>query len=307
MNGQFENSGGILEELKRFYREGNTLIRLIYINVAVFIGLNLLKLFFFLFQMEGVPLIQWLAASSDLKTLITRPWTIVTYMFLHENFFHLLFNMIVLFFGGYIFMEFLGERRLLSTYVLGGLAGLGLYVLSYNIFPVFQGSIGVPILGASAAIMAVLIAAATYRPDHGVYLFIFGPVKLKWIAIFYILLDLISIRSGNPGGHISHLGGAALGYFSIVRMRNGKDLVMPFFRFMSSIPEVFSGSDKSRKKMKVEYTRQNARKMTDEEYHAARAKEEEEIDAILDKISKSGYESLTKKEKEKLFRASRDK
>ncbi len=275
--------------------------------MAVFVGLNLLKLFFFLFQMEGVPLIQWLAASSDLKTLITRPWTIVTYMFLHENFFHLLFNMIVLFFGGYIFMEFLGERRLLSTYVLGGLAGLGLYVLSYNVFPVFQEAIGVPILGASAAIMAILIAAATYRPDHGVYLFIFGPVKLKWIAIFYILLDLISIRSGNPGGHISHLGGAVLGYFSIVRMRNGKDLVMPFYRFMRSIPEVFSGSDKSRKKMKVEYKRDNARRMSDEEYYAARAKEEEEIDAILDKISKSGYESLTKKEKEKLFRASRDK
>ncbi len=307
MNGTgIGNSGGdLLEEIKGMYRDGSMLVRLIFINVAVFIGLNLLYLFLFFFQKDGSFLIDWLAASSDPWTLITRPWTAITYMFLHENFFHLLFNMIILFFGGYIFMQFLGEERLLSTYILGGLAGLGLYVICYNIFPVFEQNIGIPILGASAAIMAVLIAAATYRPNYGVYLFIFGPIKLKWIALFYIVLDLISIREGNPGGHISHLGGALMGYLSIVRMRKGKDLVMPFYRFILSIPEAFTSDNKSKRKMKVEHKKPRAARMTDEEYNEMRAREEQEIDEILDKISKSGYESLTKKEKEKLFRESR--
>ncbi len=300
-------NGSIRDEIQQLYRNGSVLIRLIIVNAAVFLAANLLRLFFFLFQLNGAEtfILDWFASTSSLGDLLFRPWTIVTYMFLHLSFWHLFFNMLILYFASTIFLQFLGEKRLVSTYFLGGFAGLLLYILSYNIFPVFSELTSVHILGASAAVMAIFVGIATYRPDLPVNLFFIGSIKLKYIAIFYVVLDLISIRSGvNSGGHIAHIGGALFGYLAMNRLKSGQDILMPFHRFLLAIPEAFNfSSSTSKSKMKVKY-KKNVRHMSDEQYNKYKAEKEKEIDEILDKISKSGYESLTKKEKETLFRAS---
>src|SRR6056297_2983346 len=200
---------GVMDDIKRFYRESNVVGRFILINVAVFLAVNLFLLIGTLTQTNFFNPVYWLAAPSDIGSLLFKPWTIITYMFLHEGFWHLLWNMVILYFGGRIFHDLLGTRRFINTYFIGGLAGLFLFILFYNIFPVFERQLGAPIMGASASIMAVFVGIAAYTPNYTVYLPLIGGVKLKYIALFYVILDFISIRSGvNSGGHIAHLGGA---------------------------------------------------------------------------------------------------
>ncbi len=294
----------IIKEIKNAYKKGTILIKLIYVNVAIFLTVNIIYLFFFLFNINAGLLdpLEWLALPAYVDNLIFRPWTLITYMFLHEQFFHILFNMLFLFWFGSILVRYFGQKRLLSIYLLGGISGGILYILLYNIFPVFSEIVPYSrALGASASVMAIIVAIAVYKPDYAIHLLFLGPVKLKWIAIFYVGIDIISIRSANAGGHIAHLGGALFGFLYIMQYRKGNDWAMNFSRFLDKVVNFF----KPNPKLRTTYKRKDKKgkpPRDDIQYNRYKREEQEEIDRILDKISQKGYESLTKKEKETLFK-----
>ncbi len=292
---------GIADQIRDTFKQGSTLIKLIYINVAVFLFIKILQVLAFLFGFSGIEpvLLDWLAVPADLTKLITRPWTLFSYMFLHTGFFHIALNMLWLYVFGRIFLMYLNEKRLLSVYLVGGLSGAALYILSFNIFPAFQNAVTMAIaLGASASVMAIVIAISVYVPNFSINLLLIGPVKLKYIAIFTIILDVLSIPSSNSGGHIAHLGGALFGYLYIAQFRKGRNITRSFDRFMDSIFAMF--------KPKPRFRVTHKRPMDDVEYNKMKAERQKRIDAILEKISKNGYESLTKEEKEILFKQGGD-
>ncbi|NCD40919.1 MAG: rhomboid family intramembrane serine protease [Bacteroidia bacterium] len=289
--------------IRRFFASRNLLSRLILINMAVWILLLLAGSFLFLFQSESGTheVVRFLAVPADLQLLLQRPWTLLTYMFLHERFWHIFFNMYMLYFSGKIFLEYLTERHLLQVYLIGGVAGAILYILAYNTFPVFAAAIAQSAaLGASASVLAILIAIAAYVPDYNLNLAFFGPVKLKYVALVFILIDLLSIQSGNAGGHIAHLGGALAGFLFIALGKQSATTKKNTFR----LHDLFSSIRKKQKHGFKEVHR-NRRPLTDEEYNLKRMEKQKEIDNILDKIAKSGYESLSKQEKETLFKQSK--
>ena len=244
---------------------------------------------------------RWFALPSNLGELALKPWTIFTYMFLQEGFFHLFFNMILLYFGGMIFQEYLSKSKLLWTYIFGGLSGAIFFLLAFNLFPVFDGVKSDSLaLGASASVLAIIIAISTYVPDYTVQLFLVGRVKLKYLALAMILIDVLSIQSDNAGGHIAHLGGAFWGILYGYSLRNGNDI----YKMLDGLklPKFKWGEGKSSKFSTSRPT--SGKPMNDEIYNKKRAASQEEIDRILDKISRSGYSSLSKEEKELLFKTS---
>lgn len=290
----------ILQDLRNQFNAGSALIRLIFVNIAVFVGIHLIGMIFWLFGISNGTdwLVYWLATPADLSKLIIKPWTLISYMFLHQSFFHIAMNMMVLYFGGQIFLQFLSSKRLVGVYFLGGLAGILLYILTFNVFPVFTPQLsGAIALGASASVMAILVAGAAYVPNMVVRLLFLGNVKLKYLAIGYVVLDLISIKGSNSGGHIAHLGGALFGYLFVLQLRKGKDLTAGFNSFFGSFKNWF----KSKPRMKVVH---NANK-SDYDFNAQKKAKQDKVDAILDKISKSGYDSLSGEEKAILFDASK--
>ncbi|MFP3859841.1 MAG: rhomboid family intramembrane serine protease [Bacteroidales bacterium] len=285
-------------QIKDTFKRGNALIKLIYINLAVFIFIKLIQVFAFLFDFSGIAsqLIPWLAVPADVSVLLTRPWTLFTYMFLHEQFFHILLNLLWLYIFGRIFLMYLNQKRILSLYLTGGISGALLYIIAFNLFPAFSDMVPMAVaLGASASVMAIVIATAVLVPDFTIYLLFLGPVKLKYIAIVSIVIDVLSIAGSNAGGHIAHLGGALFGYLYIAQYKKGKNLTYGFDRFMDSIFSLF----KPKPKIRVTYKKPK----TDIEYNKEKVKKQEKINQILEKISKNGYDSLTKEEKEFLFRA----
>ncbi|RNC64912.1 rhomboid family intramembrane serine protease [Proteiniphilum sp. X52] len=290
-----------IERLKQRYKTGSVMTRLIFINVFVFIILKIVTVIFTLFNIYALDLITFLGVPSHIPLLLDRIWTPVTYMFVHEGFLHLLFNMLWLYWFGQIFMQYFTGRTLGSLYVLGGLAGAILYVIAFNTIPYYTGMERGWMIGASAAVMAIVMGAAFYRPDVQLNLLFVGTVKIVYIAIFAFLLDFLSLGNPmNPGGHVAHIGGALLGYFFAIQYKNGNDIT----RWMSKVIDWFVGLLKPRRhpsKMKVKHARQE----TDWEYNKRKHTEQEEIDAILDKLKQSGYSSLSSEEKRKLFDASK--
>jgi len=292
-----------IQDIKNQYKNGSALIKLILINVAVFLLVHIIGVLLFFFNIKNGSdfIAYWLSLPADFTNVITKPWTILSYMFLHTSLWHILMNMLILYFGGRIFIQFLNEKKLVSTYLLGGLTGGLIYILAFNLFPVFSQIKGMSIaLGASASVMAVLIAAATYVPNFVVRLMFLGNVKLKHIALFYIVLDVVSIPKGNAGGHIAHIGGALFGFLYVQQLKKGNDFAAGFSRFLELLNNLF----KPKKKMKVVY-KKTAKSRNDYEYNAQKNANQAKIDAILDKISKSGYDSLSKEEKAILFEQSK--
>ncbi|NCC72380.1 MAG: rhomboid family intramembrane serine protease [Sphingobacteriia bacterium] len=296
-----------LDDIRHFFSRKSILPGLIIINTGIFIIVQLFRVFFWLFQVKNPEMaggeVSWisyyLSVPASFEQLVQRPWTIFTYMFLHEGFFHLLFNMIVLYFGGRIFMEYLDKRKLLSVYILGGLTGAVFYIAAFNFFPVFSSSVQYSIaMGASASVLAILIAVATYVPEYSIILFLFGRIKLKYLALILVLIDLLSIPQGNAGGHIAHLGGAFWGFLYIFLLKKGSDLSVSF-HWMNF--QRLHWPKRRSKKSAPPYT---ARPLSDEEYNERRRIHQERIDRILEKISRSGYSSLTKEEKALLFQSS---
>jgi len=291
-------------DIRTQWHTGGMLARLIMVNIAVFVVLRLLDLVFFLFGAEGPEITRWLMSSSDLGILVRRPWTVITYMFTHWALFHLFFNMLILWIIGRIFEDLLGGKRLLGNYILGGLTGLFLYVVSYNFLPAFERyAQGSSILGASGAVMAVFVGIATYRPDYEIRLLILGTVRLKWLALVYVVIDLISIREGsNSGGHIAHLGGALYGFLAARQLTKGKDWSLTFVNALQAIGRGLSPQRSSRLKVAKRPGQGAAPRPA---RPAAKNDQQVRVDAILDKISKSGYDSLSKDDKDFLFKASK--
>lgn len=285
------------------FLKNNMLIKLIYANLILFASIKLLYLLFWLMQAGSSPdewAQNWLAVPSDLSKLILKPWTLITYMFLHFDLWHLFGNMLWLYFLGQLFMQFLGERKLYTVYLAGGIAGAALYILFFNIFPVFENvSSSAIAFGASASVMAVVVAVGTYSPNFEVRLFGLISVKLKYIALFSFALDVLNISNSNSGGHIAHIGGALLGFFFAKQWLKGKDITKWAGTSSDFLMAIFKPSKKSH--MKVKYKRETRDKY---DYNARKKEEQATIDAILDKISRSGYDSLSKREKELLFKAS---
>ena len=191
-------------KLRLRYKQGSVLLKLIYINVAVFIIIRLLAVFLTLFNWDTLNFLSYVEVPSSLSVLLIRPWTLITYMFVHYEILHILFNMLWLYWFGVIFLQYFGEKQMGGLYILGGLAGAVFYIISYNVFPYFSGHQGM-MCGASASVIAIVVATAMRVPDYKVNLLFLGAISLKYIAIVTILIDLLSVTSGNGGGHIAHL------------------------------------------------------------------------------------------------------
>lgn len=301
----------MLEELKSFFKRNDILTRLMVINISIFALINISGLLLYLFNIDreflethGVyRLTYYLSLPSDLGSFLMRPWSLITYMFVQEGIFHLFFNLMILYVGGQIFNRFVGESKLLSTYILSGIAGAILYVLTFNIFPAFQNVVGGSFaIGSSASVLGVFIAVATFAPNLPLNVILLGDVKLKYIAIVFIALDLLNIRNGNAGGHIAHLGGAFYGYLFSSQLKKNVDISQSFNKWMMSLKSYFYSEKKKNNFQNVH--RNPKRPSTDEDYLKKKNAHQAEIDQILDKIKRSGYESLSTHEKQKLFDAS---
>jgi len=291
----------IWDDIKASFREGSALIRLIYINVGIWLAVNILWIILFLSGVAapGGLILRWLAVPAYLPSLLTHPWTVITYMFTHQGFMHILFNLLWLYWFGIIFLQYFDPRKLVGVYVMGGLTGALFFIAGFNIFPAFREVLPASIaLGASASVMALVIATAVYVPDYTVYVFLIGPVKIKYIALVSFILTTLVDFSSNTGGKFAHLGGALYGYLFVVQYRRGKDITRLFNRLLDTLVTLFK--PRRKKKIHVAYRRP----ADDIEYNREKVYEQKEIDRILDKISKGGYDSLTKKEKEILFRMS---
>ncbi|PWE01017.1 rhomboid family protein [Marinilabilia rubra] len=293
----------IWDEIKESFKEGTTLTKLIYVNIGVFVVIKLLQLILLLvgYAPSSIQLlVSWLSVPSDPMSLLFKPWTLFSYMFLHYDFFHVLFNVLYLYWFGRLFTQLIDDRKILTIYIWGGLGGAAIYILSFNLLPAFHSVGGEAILlGASASVMAILFAVARVRPNFTVYLFLVGPVKLKYLALIAFIIDLISIPGmNNAGGHLAHIGGALIGLYYGWKLSEGKITGGFFDKAASRTGDLF----KKRSRMRVTHSRP----MTDMEYNAHKVKRQKELDKILEKIKNSGYESLSKEEKKTLFNASKD-
>lgn len=297
------------DDLKRQWNSGNMLTRLIFANVAVFTAIMTLRLL----AKTGVLNASWvtgvfgLATSWDVEVLMHRPWSVITHMFVHVDLWHLVINMAWLYWMGRLFMGQFGARRLLSTYCVGGLAGFVLYALAANASPAFQS--GTFAFGASAAVMAIMAATATAQPNYTVRLLLLGAVPLKYLAIGWVLLDYFALGNGtNAGGNVAHLGGAVFGYLMIKQGQAGRDWVGWFERLLDAVMGLLQGGSIPTPRRKTRFRKvkdtRSTRVKTDEEFNREKRERADRMDAILDKVSKHGYDNLTADEKEFLFRQS---
>jgi membrane associated rhomboid family serine protease len=286
------------DNIKQTFRQGNFLVKLIYINIAVFVLLKLLMVGFRLFNVSGEFLTRYLAVPSDLTQLLYHAWTLLTYMFLHEGFFHLFFNMLCLYWFGKMFLLHFSEKQLLGLYLIGGFVAAAFYIIAYNLFPYYAPLLGTSLLlGASGSVMAVIVASAVKSPNSEMNLFLIGAVKLKYIAIVVVLISFFGITSDNGGGELAHLGGAFAGYLFALSLSKGRDITKGLNRFLDGIFTLFSPV-----KMKVsKKSKPRNSRMSDGDYNRNKVRNMAEIDRILDKIKASGYDSLTADEKRKLF------
>ena len=286
-----------VKKIKTFFKTNDALTGLIAVNVAVFVLYHAIRVIYVLFAaLHHFPLDRWMAVPSDPDTLLRYPWTLVTYMFFHQGVLHLLFNMLWLYWFGKIFRLYFSGWQLVNVYLFGGWAGALFYVLFYNIFPAFATEkYFALLLGASAGVLAVVMAISCYVPKYTVNLLFLGRIRLMTIALVTVVIDIISISaSNNAGGHIAHLGGAFLGYLFAVNIHQRRDITAWFGRFCAWMGSLF----KPKPKLKVAFRRPPT---DDREYNRQKNENQQEIDRILDKISKGGYESLSRAEKETLF------
>ena len=282
------------EQLNIRIHQLNSAEKLILINVVCFVLPMLIKTVLFLFNISSTNFINWFELSASWIDLPTKPWSIITYSFLHSGFFHLFWNMYLLFFSSKLFLNLFPSNTFFNVYFLGVVVGGITFILSYTFFPVFQNSSPV-MIGASAGVMAVFIFMSTYSPDLEIRLILFN-VKLRYLGIAFLLLDIVQIPYGNAGGHLAHLGGAILGFYYVKQLKNGKDIGKPFKNFIDKTINIF----RRKPKMRTVYKREKSQKINKKVSDAG--EKQKRIDRILDKISISGYESLTQAEKDFLFK-----
>lgn len=274
----------IIHKLINEFKNANILYKLIYLNVGIFLFYNILSVISSLFILDVGPSLEKLILPSNTSTLIKQPWSIISYMFFHKTFIHLLFNMIWLHFAGKLFLDYFNEKQFFSTYILGGICGGILFVLSFNYLPAFEiANQNAKAMGASASVLAIMFAISTHIPNYRIQIPFIGMIKIKYLALSLIILDVISIPKGNAGGHIAHIGGALFGYIYAKQLNKGIDISKNLYQLINivSLKNIFKKQNKTKKN-------------------------QTKIDTILEKISKSGYSSLNKQEKEILFNASKE-
>lgn len=283
----------------QFKMQDNALVKIILINVLVYVLDCLIWIATKVSSEEFLfhTIQSYQGASSDFSELLYKPWTLITYAFSHDtpSPFHIFFNMLGLYWFGGLISEYLGGRRLVSLYFIGALFGVGLYLVCYNYIPFYANRPASILVGASASVLAAVVAAATLIPDYRFHLLFIGPVKIIYIAAFYVLISLVGSVQGNAGGNIAHLGGAFAGFIFIYLLKRGIDLGKPINAISDFVTRLFTG----RNKVRMSFFNKST-PVVDNNYMP----DQKEIDTILDKISRSGYESLTKEEKQKLFKAS---
>ena len=296
-------------DIKTFFKS-SMINRLLVINVAVYLLISIAGIFTFLFGYIGLAESvgnDILALPAAPGKLLWRFWTPITYMFTHFGFWHLLGNMLWLYFMGQMFLMVFDNKQLFGTYILGGLSGALLYILCYNVFPVFSQAVTASTcVGASAAVTAIVIAICVMRPNMEIRIFGIIPMTLKWLGILYVVFDVLQITGDNSGGHIAHLGGAIFGALFAWQYSNGKDLTKGFNNLMDKIVTLLPSANQSGKKhkMRVVYNDTN-HSASNSDFNRTSAENQRRMDEILDKISQSGYQSLTKEEKEFLFKMGR--
>lgn len=256
--------------------------KLIIINILFFLFPYLINGIIFLFGQQALINLNFLKLSPEFSKIIVQPWSIVTYSFIHGGFGHILWNMLLLYFSSQFFFNLFSKQKFINTYFLGVILGGILFVFSYHIFPVFKG-LNVNLIGSSAGVMAVIIFICTYTPDQEIRILFFN-LKLKYIGIILITINVIQLPSGNAGGNIAHLGGALFGFLYAFNLKKGIDIANSFETFLNYFSKLFVVEKKEKK-----YINSNIK--------------QKKIDEILDKINKSGYDSLTKEEKDFLFKA----
>lgn len=302
---------GLFDDFRsEFSKPNNTLVQLILINTVVFLVLLLAKVGLTMAQKPEVYdfIMAQLTIPSGIVSFLHKPWTLITYFFTHEDIFHILYNMLFLYWFGRLVDEYLGNRRLVGLYVMGGIAGGLLFLLMYNTVPYFQNpSSSIPMLGASGAAFSVAVGAATLLPNYTFHLLFLGPVRIKYIVFFFITFSVAKSVGANAGGELSHIGGALMGFFYVKLLQNGTDLGRPIYWLM----EGWSNMLRPKPAVKVSYRQRSNASPQASPYASAGSPpsslstpDQDEVDMILDKISRSGYESLTRDEKQKLFRAS---
>ncbi len=287
----------VLDDLKMQYRMGDLATRLIFWNVLLYIVPEVVFAILRMFRYE-VSYYDYIQLSSSVGVLLKQPWTLVTYGFFHAGLLHLVFNMIMLFFVARLFTTFFTQKQLFGVYVLGIIFSGVFYVGSYLVFPVLQHSV-MSLVGASGGVMAILFATTAYSPYMEVRLFGVFKVRLWHIAFLYLFLDLVQLPRENTGGHLAHIGGALFGYLFVVLIKRGTDITYGLNRMLDGLTNLFSKKEKT--KFKRVHVNPKATAQNRQSRIVVKDKKQQQIDEILDKISQSGYDSLTKEEKDFLF------
>ena len=297
----------MFEEFKHaFQRYNNGHVQLIIINLAVYVVMGVIMV---VTTVSGMSVL-WsvihdqFAIPAPFAEFITRPWTLITYMFMHDlsGILHILFNMLIMYWFGKLFIEYLGSDKLIAVYLLGGVAGAITYLLAYNTIPFYVERLGTfhGMVGASASVNAIVVATATLVPNYTFFLLFIGPVRIKYIAAFFVFLSFLGSVGSNAGGNIAHLGGALMGFIYMKQLHAGVN----WGGWITVTLEWFKDLFKEKPKVKVSYRKERSTSAKPPASDKG-SYTQEEIDRILDKISEGGYESLTKDEKEKLFNASK--
>lgn len=277
-----------LKNLKSRFENGTIVEKLIYINIFIFIFTVFISVFQDLYKNDSNFLIEWFSLDATTDSLLTKPWSIITYGFLHEGFIHILFNLIALYFIGNLFIDYFTQKQLLTFYLLGTFFGGFFYLFSQNYFPLFEGKT-TTLIGASAGISAIFIGISTYMPNYELKIRFIGFVKLWYLAAIWVGLDVLGLAGGNAGGHFAHLGGSFFGFLFVSQVSNTK---------ITIFKQLFSIFIPKKKPLKTVYKSSNTAKTNSKTTDYT----QKQIDIILDKISKSGYDTLTKEEKEFLFK-----
>ena len=298
----------VISNIESFFKRGTILSNLIAVNILCFLLIKVIDICLLLFNVQDTFLIDNLQLPAELIQLAYKPWTLITYMFTHTGFWHILFNLLWLYWFGQLFLNFFGHRSLGSLYFLGGIAGGALFILAYNLFPYFGESIPFSyLIGASASIMAIVFAVSFYKPNYEIGMLFIGRIKIIYIALILLLVNIITLQTTTPegqtilnnaGGFFAHLGGFLIGMWFASEYKKGKDITKGINTLFDKIANLFK---KKPPKLKVKYKRPES----DMDYNERRSKENKDIDVILEKIKRSGYDSLNDNEKKQLFDASK--
>ena len=277
----------IVYKLNQKFQNLNLLEKVIFLNIVCFVFPYIFNTFFYLFGQTNISIISWFELSSDITDIIFKPWSIISYSFFHSGFFHLFWNMILLFYSGQIFLNLFPNKMFLSSYFMGVIFGGIIFIFCYNFFPIFSNS-SASMIGSSAGVMAVLIFMCVYSPDYEIRILFFN-VKLFYIGLFFVLTDIIQIPYGNAGGHFAHLGGAVIGFLYAQNIKKGSDIFKSFSSLF--VTKIYKSRPKEKKIINNDFKNISHKNL-----------KQKKIDEILDKISSSGYDSLSQEDKNFLFK-----